>query len=127
MRLPCEIINVILEYVGNGKHFMYDTKRKEYVFRYNTNHASFKELHRLYSSLTIQTESGQEGDHETTVYYSIPLRRHPSLRTMESLHSQIHSIQNFMTILVVDNDETVHRDHYTSVVVETRQSTLLLN
>ena len=123
MWIPPEIVNLILDYSNLGLIFIYDKKMNKYRFRYNIKHERFAEINRLYDSVAIQTEISDSG-YRTNIYYSIPLRKVPSLT---SIMTNVHSINNYMSIVVFTEEDDVVVEHHTSVVIQTTNSALMIN
>lgn len=123
MRIPIELVNIILDYADLGKFLCYKHDRKEYAFRFDVKHKHFSELNRLYGSLALQTEISEDG-YRTNIYYNIPLQRPPSVTMMME---NVDSIKNYMSIIVFETENDIVTEHHTSIVICTTNSALILN
>ena len=120
--LPDEIINMICDYADTGTYLIYSKKRKQYLFKYDTNNQRFKRLNELYKSCTI-TRNTDELEYQTQICYEIPLKKIPSV---PNIIANMRDITAYMIITVVE-DQDVHTHNHTCVVLNTDTSTLLLN
>ena len=118
MWLPVEIVNIIMEYAGTGQYLYYCWKTNLHRLRYNPDHDRFQFLSNLYKFMDVETVGNQ-----TTIQYVIPLRRVPSVT---SRIQNINNIQNIMSVTVSEDEEEIVSEYYTTVVIETSQSALLL-
>jgi hypothetical protein len=118
MWLPIEIVNIIMEYAGTGQYLYYCCRSKLHRLRYNLNDARFQKLSNLYKNIDIETIGNQ-----TTKQYVIPLRRVPSVT---SRIQSIDNIQNIMVVTASEYENEVISEYYTTVIIETKQSALLL-
>lgn len=118
MWLPIEIVNMIMDFAGTGQYLQYCYKTNMHKLRYNPEHDRFQFLSNLFKDISIQ-----HNGNETQFQYVIPLRRVPSVTSR--IHN-INTIQNIMSINVVEQDTKIITEYYTTVVIETSQSALLL-
>lgn len=124
--LPIEIVNYILEYSDIGIYMIYSKKFKQHLMRIDTNHPKFSGLQSMYGGMEVSNVENFDADdrRNTQIYYPIPLRKVPSVtRRLDN----VDSVDQYMSIVIVEKEDEVVKEHNTSTVIQTRQSVLLLN
>jgi hypothetical protein len=125
MWLPIEIVNYIFDYTNTGLYLIYCNKQRKHLLRINTNHDKFRTIHSMYKNMEVYNPVIQEeNEHNTQISYNIPLRKIPSV--VNRLEN-IASVSNYMSIVIVEKDDEVVKEHHTSTVIHTKESALLLN
>ena len=124
--LPIEIVNYILEYSDIGIFMIYSKKFKKHFMRIDINHPKFSGLQNMYGGMELSGGLHLDTDNErnTQVYYPIPLRKIPSVTNRLN---NVNSVDQYMSITIMEKEHEVVKEHTTSTVIQTNQSVLMLN
>ena len=76
--LPCEIINIILQFADTGTYIAYDEKYDCMVFRFIKNNQKYAKINDIYSTCKMDTYNEYDGYTQTQITYPITLKKVPS-------------------------------------------------
>lgn len=123
MRLPIELINLICDYAGDGKHLYFD-KRMCYSFRINSEYEKYNVVRDLYRNCMINSYYDDVDEEQLTqIHYEIKLKKIPSL--IMNMHN-IESIKNFMVITISEKNGDIHIEHSACATLYINNGTLML-
>jgi len=111
MRLPIELINIVMEYTNLGKYLFYDSHRKGFFFRYDEEHINFKSIKDLFQSCCFVRSINIPEHVQSHILYKNP--------TIENNYTKY-------TIIVIDETNILEIHNYYSVVYSKKDSHLIL-
>jgi hypothetical protein len=121
--LPIEIVNHILDYTNTGLYLVYCQKNKCHMLKIDSTHGKFSSIRKLYEGIEVCARD-YTNERNTQIYYNIPLRKVPSVTKNMT---NIDSVNNYMSIVILETEDEIVKEHHTSTVIQTKDSTLLLN
>ena len=123
MRLPTELINLICDYIGDGKYLHFD-KKLHWSFRIDSEHEKYNDVRDLYRNCMINSHYDEtEEEQLTQIHYEIKLKKIPSL--IMNMHN-IESIKNFMVITISEKNDYIHIEHSACATLYINNGTLML-
>jgi hypothetical protein len=123
--LPCEIINIILQFADTGTYIAYDEKYDCMVFRFIKNNQKYAKINDIYSTCKLDTYNEYDGYTQTQITYPITLKKVPSwYKSLE----RFENAESYMIIVIEqDEDGEIRKTHHTSSLLTFQNGNILLS